>query len=98
MTMRVYLQAPLTIGSGTKVTASTTGEPLITGDAPVEYAYTIILQPAGNYAVNVGMSAAKTEFQIPSGGQLTLQIDQLSKIFVKTATAGQGVNYIWYRT
>lgn len=96
--MRVYSQAPLAIGSGTKITTSTSGESLIPpDDAPVDIAFTVVLQPGGDYAVNVGYDVDHTEFQIPAGGQLAIKIDQLSKIFVRTATAGQAVNYLWYR-
>lgn len=96
--MRTYLQAPTSLGSGTKTTATTSGETLVpANDAPVDNAFTVILQPAGAYAVNVGYAANQTQYAIPQNGSLTLAIDQLSKIFVKTAQAGQGVNYIWYR-
>lgn len=96
--MRTYLQAPIALGSGTKTTASTNGETLIAADdAPVDTAFTVVLQPGGDYAVNVGDAADHTEFVIPQGGSLTLKIDQLSKIFVKTAQTGQKVNYIWYQ-
>lgn len=96
--MRTYLQAPTSLGSGTKTTTSTNAETLIpANDAPVDNAFTVTLQPGGEYAVNVGYAANHTEFVIPQGGSLTLKIDQLSKIFVKTSTAGQKVNYIWYQ-
>ena len=96
--MRTYLQAPIALGSGTKTTASTNAETLITADdAPEDNAFTVVLQPGGDYTVNVGCAADHTEFVIPQGGSLTLKIDQLSKIFVKTNTAGQNVNYIWYQ-
>jgi hypothetical protein len=96
--MRIYEQAPLAIGSGTHVSVSTDGEPLIPAeDAPEDMAFNVTIQPGGAYAVNVGYSADHTEYIIPQGGSLSLKIDQLSKIFVKTAEAGQSVNYIWYQ-
>jgi hypothetical protein len=98
MTMRVYDQAALALRSGTKVTTTTNGEPLVPDtDAPVDSSYEVILQPGGAYSVNVGYAVDHTEFVIPQGGSLTIKIDQLSKIFVKTTQAGQAVNYIWFR-
>lgn len=96
--MRTYLQAPIALGSGTKTTDSANGETLISADdAPEDNAFTVVLQPGGDYTVNVGCAADHTEFVIPKGGSLTLKIDQLSKIFVKTTQSGQKVNYIWYK-
>lgn len=96
--MLTTLQAPIVLGSGTKTTESANGEPLIEAtDAPEDYAFTVTLQPGGDYTVNVGCAADHTEYTIPQGGSLTLKINQLSKIFVKTGTSGQKVNYIWYK-
>ena len=96
--MLTTLQAPIALGSGTKTTESTNGEPLVEAtDAPEDYAFNVTLQSGGDYSVNVGCAADHTEYTIPQAGSLTLKIDQLSKIFVKTNTAGDKVNYIWYK-
>jgi hypothetical protein len=98
MKVRVYNQAPTSLLSGTKTTADVVAERLIPADdAPEDYAYNVTLQSGGDYAVNVGYASDHTEFIIPSGGSLTLKIDQLSKIWIKTAQAGQSVNYICYQ-
>lgn len=96
--MRVYNEAPTALGSGTKTTTTTDGEPLIPAtDAAEENAFHVTLQPGGAYAVNVGYAADHVEFVIHQGCSLQLVVNQLSKIFIKTAESGQAVNYIWYK-